>query len=111
MSAQSSSIPLCLQHPHLVALPADLTSFKSRLSPLSPFQALLGFAAAESGIPDIRPRNVVLSNRDFAVVRQATREWCITTGQAVRLADLTRPGVTAPLVSNRVPNGHLVVVT
>lgn len=94
--------------PHLVALP-PVESFRSLRDPRPPCQGFLDFVAREVGLQDVEAHQVFVPVAIYAALREATRAWAKGRNLLGHLDAFTAQGVTAPIISSRVPGGHAIV--
>jgi hypothetical protein len=89
----------------LIELPFDPRSFCSVESDTPPNDHFLAYVAREVRLAALCFSDVEVSRLTYGQLREATKIWLRQRRRAGELEEQTAPGVTAPRISNRVPNG------
>jgi hypothetical protein len=93
-----------------IPVPTNFRAFRSSTSPLSPFDVLLRFLAREVGKPDLQFADVTLSESAYGQLHFQTRAWLDDRDQLDRLPEVTRHGITSPLIGRMAPLNCAVVM-
>ncbi len=83
--------------------------FRSLSSSTPPHLRWLDHVRRGSGCPDLQWSEIAVSRSAYAELREAVKVWLRARGRAAEIDDFNVPGISAPVISARVPFGFALV--